>query len=53
MQTYAWWSLAAAQGEKKASKNKDVIRKRMTPAQINEGEELREKLCAKIPNCAK
>ncbi len=35
-----WWNLAAAQGNKDAAGNKDILRKRMTPAQIAEAQRL-------------
>ena len=53
VQAYAWFNLAAVQDNKAAQDNKDVVRKKMTPAQIAEAEKLSRKLCAKIPSCAK
>ena len=40
VQAYLWLSLAAAQGLKAAGKDRNSIAKRMTPAQIEEAEEL-------------
>lgn len=51
VQAYAWYNLAATQGNKLASKNKDIVRKRMAPTQIAAAQKLSRELCAKIPNC--
>jgi TPR repeat protein len=51
VQAYAWMNLAAAQGNKDNSKNKNSIRKLMTPGQIAEAQKLSKTLCAKIPSC--
>jgi len=40
VEAYKWWSLAAAQGVHSAAGNRDIIRQRMTPAQIAEGQRL-------------
>ena len=37
---YAWLSLSAAQGEQSATKSRDLIARRMTPAQIAEAQNL-------------
>ena len=52
VQAYAWMNLAAAQGTKSAAKDKKIIRKNMTPADVSEAQKLSRELCAKIPNCA-
>jgi excisionase family DNA binding protein len=48
VRAYAWWSLAAAQGHKNASKVIDAIRKKMTQDQIAAAQTLRRGLHAKI-----
>jgi TPR repeat protein len=53
VQAYAWFNLAAAQGAKKASLSRHVVRKRMTPAQIAEAQKLSKALRAKIPSYTK
>jgi TPR repeat protein len=53
VQAYAWFYLAVARGNKIASQNKDIARKKMTPTQIAEAQKLSKKLCAKIPGCMK
>lgn len=40
VKAYAWYDLAAAQGWKSASDSREEIAKKMTPAQIAEGERL-------------
>ena len=37
---YKWWNLAAAQGNDGAIKNKEILRKQMTPAQIAQAQKL-------------
>ena len=38
---HMWWNIAASsRGSKNASKNRDIIAKRMTPAQIAEAQKL-------------
>ena len=37
---YMWFNLAAAQGYQDAEKNRDLVKQRMTPAQIIEAQEL-------------
>ena len=53
IQAYAWYNLAAAQGDMIAKNDKGIIGKEMTPAQLAEAEALSKKLCTTIPNCAK
>jgi hypothetical protein len=53
VQANAWWTPAAAQGDKVASMAKDLVRKNMTRAQIAEAQKLSKKLCAKIPICVR
>ncbi len=48
MQAYAWFNIAAAQGNKNAVNNRDVIQRRMTPAQVAEGEKLSRELFEKL-----
>lgn len=53
VQAYAWWDLAGAQGYKPPARNKESLRKMMTPVQVVEALRLSRGLCAKIPGCAK
>ena len=46
---FAWWNLAAAQGDKDAAKNKDIARNRMTAEQIAQAQRLSQELVAKTP----
>ena len=39
-QAHLWWNLAAAQGNEVARKNRDIVVKRMTPAQVAEARRL-------------
>ena len=52
VQAYAWFNLAAAQGDEDASENKGILSMDMTLAKIAEAQKLSKKLCAKIPGCA-
>ena len=45
---YAWYNLAAAQGNEVARKNKDNLRTRMTPDQIARAQELSATLFDRI-----
>jgi hypothetical protein len=38
IEAYKWWNVAAAQGDKTALENRDLVAKRMTPEQIAEGQ---------------
>ncbi len=40
VQAHMWVNLAGAQGEQQADKNRDIISKLMTPAQIAEAQKL-------------
>ena len=40
VRAHMWYNLAAAQGNKPATKNRDLLAKRMTPAQIAEAQKL-------------
>ena len=40
VQAHMWYNLAAAQGQKDAGKFRDSLAKKMTPAQIAEGQKL-------------
>jgi TPR repeat protein len=53
VQAYAWWNLAAAQGDKIASKAKGILRKRMTRKQIAKAQALSAQMCKTILGCAK
>ena len=39
VQAYAWWSIAATQGDEDAKTNKGIIKNKMTPEQIAKGQE--------------
>ncbi len=43
VQAHMWFNLAGAQGKIKAVKNRDMVAKRMTPAQIAEAQRLARK----------
>jgi len=49
-QAYAWWNLAAAQGYENAAMYRSVIQKRMTPAQVAEGQKLSRELFERLRN---
>lgn len=51
VRAYAWIILASAQGDELALRGKDLIRERMTPAQITDAQKVSYVLCVKIPNC--
>ena len=38
VQAHMWWKLAAAQGDEDARKNRDIIAKKMTPADISKAQ---------------
>ena len=49
---YMWWNLAAAQGHKNSSKNKNILSKKMTSSQIEEAQRLsRECMKKDYKNC--
>ena len=37
---YMWWNIAASQGIKNASENRDIVEKKMTPSQIEKAQDL-------------
>ena len=41
-----WWNVAASQGVRNATKNRDILAKKMTPADISKAQRLAQK-CAK------
>jgi TPR repeat protein len=43
IQAHMWYNLAATQGNEIAKENRDIVAKRMTPAQIAEAQELARK----------
>ena len=47
VKAYMWWNLAAFNGDENASKNKDIISKRMTNEQIGKAQDLSEACLAK------
>ena len=38
VQAHMWFNLAAAQGNKQAVKNRDIVAKRMTPADVSKAQ---------------
>lgn len=40
VEAYKWWALAAARGDAKAKQKRDIVRDKMTPAQIAEAQKL-------------
>ena len=40
VQAHMWWNLSAAQGNKSATKNRDIVAKRMTAAQVAEAQRM-------------
>ena len=44
---HMWWNIAAVSGYKKASANRDIIAKEMTPAQIEKAEQLAQECVRK------
>jgi uncharacterized protein len=49
VEAHKWWNLAAAQGNADAVKNRDIVAKRMTPAQIAEAQKLAREWKPKKP----
>jgi TPR repeat protein len=37
---YIWWSVAAAQGEEDAKRNRDIVAKRLTPDQLTQAQQI-------------
>ena len=48
---YMWGNIAATNGNKKAAKWRDVIEKKMTPAEIAEAQKLTHEYCKKTKGC--
>jgi TPR repeat protein len=48
VQAHKWWNLAATSGHKKAIKNRDIIAKLMTPADISKAQKLAREWFAKL-----
>ncbi len=40
IQAHMWWNLAAAQGNKISAKNRNIVAKRMTPADISKAKKM-------------
>jgi hypothetical protein len=40
---YAWWNIAAAQGNEKASGNRDIVAKDLSPSALSEAQALSNK----------
>ena len=49
VQAYAWFNIAATQGDEPARKAKPLLAQMMTPSQIAEAQELSKELWEKIP----
>ncbi len=48
IQAHLWFTLAAAQGDKMATKNRDLVAKLMTPARVTEAQRLAREWMAKF-----
>ena len=49
---YMWWNIAASSGDKSATKNRDIVAKRMTPADLSTAQKLaRECVRKKYKGC--
>ena len=46
-QAYMWYNIASTNGKENASKNRDILEKRMTSSQISKAQELSEEWLAK------
>ena len=46
---YAWWNIAAGNGNASAKKNKPILAKKLTPGQIAEAQELSNEMVKKNP----
>ena len=40
LDAHMWYNISAANGDKDAQKNRDIVAKRMTPSQIEKAQEL-------------
>ncbi len=40
VQAHMWFNLTAAQGDKDAAKNRDIVESKMTPADVSEAQRL-------------
>ncbi len=47
VQAHKWFNLAATQGDKDAVKNRDIVAKKMTPADISKAQKLARQWWAK------
>ena len=45
---YAWWSVAAASGDEDARKNRDKIKGRLTPSQLEKGQVMAREIFERI-----
>ena len=50
IKAYMWWSLAKTQGNKSAATNLDIVKKRMTPADISKAQALASEMWEKLNN---
>ena len=52
VRAYIWWNIAASSGDEMAVKNRSIVAKQMTPAQIAEAQKLaRECVRKKYKGC--
>ena len=52
VRAYVWWNIAASSGDEMAAKNRDIVAKRMTSAQIAKAQKLaRECVRKKYKGC--
>jgi uncharacterized protein len=52
VRAHMWWNIAASSGNKNASKNRDIVAKRMTPSQLEKAQDLaRDCVSKKYKGC--
>ena len=47
---HMWWNIAASSGYKKATKNRDIVAKKMSPSQIEKAQDMAREWTAKHQN---
>jgi TPR repeat protein len=47
-EAYAWWNVAEAGGHKSAQKNRDIIKRNLTPTQLERGQALAKEIFERI-----
>ena len=50
---YAWWNIAAANGDDDAKRNKSIVSKRLAPAQITKAEAQAKEMIKNNPKLIK